>query len=49
MSRWSGVEEPGGIRLGLLAQQNYKTFPPGVVAEWLNAAVLKTAERETVP
>jgi hypothetical protein len=22
---------------------------PGVVAEWLNAAVLKTAERETVP
>jgi hypothetical protein len=21
----------------------------GVVAEWLNAAVLKTAERETVP
>jgi hypothetical protein len=38
-----------GFMPGLLAQQNYKTFPPGVVAEWLNAAVLKTAERETVP
>jgi hypothetical protein len=29
--------------------QGQKSFPAGVVAEWLNAAVLKTAERETVP
>jgi hypothetical protein len=30
--------------------RGFKSFQlPGVVAEWLNAAVLKTAERETVP
>jgi hypothetical protein len=35
---------------GLSNVQQGKNFQlKGVVAEWLNAAVLKTAERETVP
>jgi hypothetical protein len=35
---------------GLPKRQAGKKFQrSGVVAEWLNAAVLKTAERETVP
>jgi hypothetical protein len=49
LERSRGAGGAVGFMPGLLAQQNYKTFPPGVVAEWLNAAVLKTAERETVP
>jgi hypothetical protein len=38
-----------GVTAALLQPPNGKTFLAGVVAEWLNAAVLKTAERVTVP
>jgi hypothetical protein len=38
------------MEMSLPGQRQIKSFPGlGVVAEWLNAAVLKTAERETVP
>jgi hypothetical protein len=42
--------ELGAHRWSLPAGGVLRSFQaPGVVAEWLNAAVLKTAERETVP
>jgi hypothetical protein len=41
---WRNIDARLRYRWGLRS-----FLAPGVVAEWLNAAVLKTAERETVP
>jgi hypothetical protein len=43
--RWNN---PSRVELAWIAPPQ-ELSGPGVVAEWLNAAVLKTAERETVP